>query len=266
MTDRSHYQEDMERLQRLRPIDDDFMRCMFRDNDSLFQMVIQIILQIDNIHMIKVETQKDLKRLAGARSLCLDVFGIDSAGVIYDLEVERSDKGADPFRARYHSSCMDVEHLRPKQDFEELPETYVIFLTEKDYFGEEKPVYYFERGNRENVHIFEDCSHIVYVNGEFRDDSSIGRLMHDFSCSNPRDMYYQEMREAAQYYKENPEGVRKMCKIFDEIREEGRQEGREESILRDIRNVMETLKVSAGRAMEVLRIPAGEQEKYAARL
>ena len=63
MTDRSHYQEDMERLQRLRPIDDDFMRCMFRDNDSLFQMVIQIILQIDNIHMIKVETQKDLKAI-----------------------------------------------------------------------------------------------------------------------------------------------------------------------------------------------------------
>lgn len=90
--------------------------------------------------------------------------------------------------------------------------------------------------------------------------------MHDFSCSNSQDMHFQEMREATQYYKENPEGVRIMCKIFDEIREEGRKEGREESILRDIRNVMETLKVSSSRAMEVLRIPAGDREKYVARL
>lgn len=42
------------------------------------------------------EIQKDMKRLAGARSICLDAYGTDSAGKKYDLEVQRQDKGAYP--------------------------------------------------------------------------------------------------------------------------------------------------------------------------
>ncbi len=41
---------------------------------------------------------------------------------------------------------------------------------------------------------------------EFRlldDDFPIGKLMHDFSCKNPSDMYYKPLAEQVRYYKED---------------------------------------------------------------
>ncbi len=51
------------------------------------------------------------------------------------MEVQRQDRGADPYRARYHSSVIDIENLHSGQDFNDLPETYTIFITEKDFYG-----------------------------------------------------------------------------------------------------------------------------------
>ena len=47
---------------------------------------------------------------------------------------------------------------------------------------------------------------------------------------------------------------------------EGRAEGKAETSLNDIRNVMEGFKVTAQQAMDVLKIPPAEREKYLARL
>ena len=97
------YQEDLQRLRGLRPIDDDFMRCLFKDNIPLAEFVLRIITDKPDLIITDCETQKDMKRLAGAHSICLDAYGTDSDGKKYDLEVQRQDKGADPHRARYHS-------------------------------------------------------------------------------------------------------------------------------------------------------------------
>ena len=117
---------------------------------------------------------------------------------------------------------MDVESLHSSQDFDELPETYVIFITEKDIFNYGEPIYRIERVliNFADKPLFNDGEHIIYVNGSYRGDSDIGRLMHDFNCSDPADMNYGLMKEAAKYYKNTPEGVETMSKIFEEIRDE----------------------------------------------
>ena len=86
-----------------------------------------------------------MKRVTGARSICLDAAATDAEGVEYDIEVQRASDGARPKRARYHSSVMDVENLDAGQEFEELPTTYVIFITEKDVFEKGEPYYIIER-------------------------------------------------------------------------------------------------------------------------
>ncbi len=56
--------------------------------------------------------------------------------------------------------------------------------------------------------------------------------------------------------------------LVEEGREEGRKEGMKEgeqyTLLESIRSLMETLKLSADQAMEALRIPTEEREKYRA--
>lgn len=98
------HQEDLRRLQSFRPIDDTFMRGLFKENLPLAQLVLRIITGKPDLTLTKCETQADLKRVTGARSICLDAYATDSTGKKYDLEVQRSDNGADPHRARYHSS------------------------------------------------------------------------------------------------------------------------------------------------------------------
>lgn len=224
VTEQQH-QKDLQRLRDLRPIDDDFMRCLFKDNIPLAQFVLRIITGKQDLVITSCETQKDMKRLAGARSICLDAYGTDSKGKKYDLEIQRQDKGADPHRARYHSSVLDVENLHSGQEFQELPDTYTIFIIEKDFFGKGEPVYPVERMNLATGNFFEDGEHILYVNGEYRDDSAIGRLMHDFSCNKADDMNFGLMAERTRYLKENPKGVREMCRIMEDMRNEALKEG-----------------------------------------
>ena len=222
------HREDLARLRGLRPIDDDFMRCMFKDNIPLAQYVLRVITEKDDLEITKIETQRDIKRLVGARSVCLDAYGNDSQGRKYDLEIQRSDHGAGVYRARYHSSAMDIENLDAGQRFEDLPETYTIFITENDYFGEKKSMYHIERVNIETNNLFNDGEHIIYVNGQYRDDSEIGKLMHDFFCSDPNDMKTELMRDTSRYYKENPKGVDSMCRAFEEVRNESIITGKNE--------------------------------------
>ena len=222
------HREDLERLRRFRPIDDTFMRGLFKNNLPLAELVLRIITGKQDLVLISCETQADMKRVTGARSICLDAYATDSAGKKYDIEVQRSDTGADPHRAGYHSSVMDVENLDEKQDYRALPDTYVIFITENDYYKAGKPVYQIQNMNLTLNKPFDDGAHILYVNGEYRDDSAIGKLMHDFSCTDADDMHFDLLADTTRYLKENPKGVREMCKVMEDLRDESYAEGRME--------------------------------------
>ena len=222
------HQEDLDRLRSFRPMDDTFMRGLFKENLPLAELVLRIITGKPDLILTKCETQADMKRVTGARSICLDAYATDSAGKKYDIEVQRADNGADPHRARYHSSVMDVENLDEKQDYKELPDTYIIFITENDYYKAGEPVYTIQNMNLTLNRPFNDGAHILYVNGEYRDDSEIGRLMHDFNCTSADEMNFELLAERTRYLKENPKGVSEMCKVMEDLRVESYTEGREE--------------------------------------
>ena len=213
-------QKDLERLRGFRPMDDDFMRCLFKDNIPLAELVLRIITGKPDLVITDCQTQKDMKRLAGARSICLDAYGTDSTGKKYDMEIQREDKGADPHRARFHSSVLDIENLDAGQEFSKLPETFTIFITEKDFYGMGEPIYFIERMNITTGKPFADGEHILYVNGEYRDDSDIGKLMHDFNCTDAADMKFKLLADRTRYLKENPKGVSEVSKVMEEMRNE----------------------------------------------
>ena len=50
-------------------MDDEFMRCLFKDNIPLAQLVLRIITGKPDLLITDCQTQKDMKRLAGARSI-----------------------------------------------------------------------------------------------------------------------------------------------------------------------------------------------------
>ena len=212
-----------ETVRKFRPIDDTFMRVLFRDNLPLTEYVLRIITGTPDLEIISENAQHDLFRQDGGRSVCLDVFARDSKGTLYDIEVQRADKGASPKRARYHSSAMDVEFLDKGEDFETLPCSYVIFITENDVLGGGRAVYPIERVNTAMNCPFGDDEHILYLNASYdnKDDlSDIAMLMHDFRCVSPDDMHFEFMEERTRYFKENEKGESGMCKIVEDLGKE----------------------------------------------
>ncbi len=105
-----------------------------------------------------------------------------------------------------------------------MPDTYTIFIIEKDFYGQSEAVYPIERINLATGKSFEDGEHILYVNGEYRGESDIGKLMHDFNCTKADDMNFELMANRTRYLKENPKGVNEMCKIMEDMRSESLKE------------------------------------------
>lgn len=217
-------QEDLARLRQLRLIDDYFFSKCFDNDTACVQLVLQIVLDKPDLNVVDVRTQVFVENLLN-RSVRLDVLATDSKGRKFNIEIQRSDKGAGRKRARYNSSMMDVNLLEKGNDFEALPETYVIFITENDVIGLGEAVYEIERCFVKSGKRFGDGSHILYVNGSYRDDSPVGKLMHDFSCTDPSDMCYNVLADRARFFKESKEGIAVMCKVLDDMRRQSYQEG-----------------------------------------
>ena len=151
-----------------------------------------------------VTTQDFIKNLQG-RSVRLDIHAESSEGKHFNIEIQRQDKGAGAKRARYNSSILDTNNLLAGYDFDDLPETYVIFITENDVFKLNKPIYFIERSIIGEDKLFNDGSHIVYVNNEIKDDTPLGKLMYDFNCINANDMKYKILADRVRYFKETKE-------------------------------------------------------------
>lgn len=218
------HKEDLQRLRGFRLIDDDFMTKCFEGNPESIELVLQIVLDKPDLKVIDVRTQVFVENLLN-RSVRLDVLATDRVGKRYNIEVQRADKGAGKKRARYNSSMLDVNVLKKGEEFDKLPETFVIFITENDVIGKGLPLYRIERCILETDELFDDGLHILYVNGAYRDDTPLGKLMHDFSCTQPADMNYGILAERARYFKESKEGVAIMCKAMEEMRNQTLKDG-----------------------------------------
>lgn len=207
-------------------MDDIFMAKCFEDNIECTELVVRIILERDDLKIRQVHAQHSIKNLQG-RSVILDIFAVDTEGRHYNIEIQRSDDGAHVKRARYNSSLIDANISSLGENYNKLPESYVIFITERDVFKSGLPIYHIERVVNETEKNFGDGSHIIYVNGENRDDSPIGLLMRDFFCTNPKDMNYTELSERTSYFKNEKKGEAVMSGVIEELLRETKKETKE---------------------------------------
>ena len=142
----------------------------------------------------------------------------------------RSDRGSGVKRARFHSSMIDRTLLSKGNDFEDLVDTYVIFITEKDKFGMGIPLYHIERkiAEMDNA-LFGDGAHILYVNGEYKNlEHPVGSLMHDFNCKDAKDIVNPLLAEEVRYLKETEGGRSQMCRLLEEMRNEAAEKAKAE--------------------------------------
>ena len=202
------HKEDLQRLRGFRLLDDDFMSKVFEDT-ACAEFLLQIILQRHDLKVQSVQGQYDIKNLQG-RSVRLDILAVDTNNRTYNIEIQRSDRGAGAKRARYNSSLIDA-------NITEAGDKY-------DVLKSGLPIYHIDRIVQETGEPFGDEAHIIYVNSQIKDETELGKLMHDFSCTDPKDMYYKILADRVRYFKEDEEGVLTMCREMENMRKAERIE------------------------------------------
>lgn len=200
-----------------------FLNAMLDENIPAAQRMLQVILEDDKIKVIDVRIQNFIQNLYG-HSAQLDILAQDGEGRFFNVEVQRSDEGAHEKRARFYSSVLDTHFLQSNHDYKELPESYVIFITENDVLQKNLPLYHIDRTIREDRTDFADGAHIVYVNSKIRDDTQLGKLMQDLYCTDPKNLHYQEFAERMEFLKYSKEVEATMVDPIEEYAEKRAKE------------------------------------------
>ena len=220
---KERYERYKDILKDLTLMNDIFMRNVLKKRECT-EYILQVIMGEKDLKVIDQVQQKDYKNLQG-RSAILDCVVRDSEGRQMDVEIQQDNEGASPKRARYYSGLMDMNTLNPGQDFDELPESYVIFITKNDTLGYGLPIYHINRKIEEVSESFQDEAHIIYVNSKRQEDTELGKLMHDLHCKNTKDMHSGILADRVYELKETQEGVNGMCHEMEKIYSEGIESG-----------------------------------------
>ena len=241
--------------------DDELMARVFDRNAKATELVLRLILG-RNIKVISVNGQEEIRNAkVGGRNIILDVHAIDVAGEEMNIEVQGGSEGAHVRRARYHSSMLDTGMLKESQPLKELKDSYVIFIYKRDKFGKGLPLYHVDRYIKETEETFGDGSHIIYVNGSYKGDDAIGKLVSDFHQTDSENMYYSELADGVEHYKETEKGRGNMSEAVEKYAREYAEECVIVEKITSVKNLMNNMKLTLEQALNALGISDKDREQ-----
>ena len=155
--------------------------------------------------------------------------------------------------------------LKKGEKFSKLPESYVIFITDKDVLGEGEQLYRIERVIRKSGNLFKDGSHILYFNTARQDDNALGKLARDFKEANPKEIQSKVLSHRVASLKEGKldrEGEKKMNVLLEKYRKKAVEEGIEKGMEKGFEQGKNHLALLVGRLLEAGRMDDLKRVSY----
>lgn len=188
------------------------------------QHVLRILTGIESLTVKEVRTQYTLSKIQ-SHSARLDVLAEDGDGTLYLIEIQRKDTVDHPRRIRFYGAMADCEFLEKGREYKDLPERYVIYISETDIWKKGKTVYPVRKYLGEKEIPYDDGEHIIYVNAQVDDGSRIAELMKYFRTADPEDNSEGELSKRVRFLKEEEGGRKTMCEVAEKIERRGEQIG-----------------------------------------
>ena len=113
---------------------DAFLFAAALEDAELCRLMLERILGFP-IRKVVVHTEHAIAVNPDYRGVRLDVYADDENGSVYNVEMQTTDEGNLAKRSRCHQGQMDVSLLEPGTKFQQLPDSYVIFICTFDPFG-----------------------------------------------------------------------------------------------------------------------------------
>ena len=243
---------------------DDYMFYAVMKRPDLLKKLLELILGIKITDLIYTKGQETMKEGYDSRGIRLDVFVKDNTGRWYNIEAQTTDKKDIPKRARYNQAVVDVDTLKPGNNFNDLPESYVIFITSFDPHGKDECLYWFETRERKHKDLlFGDGVNRVILNitGKKGEVSQELQSIIDYLRTGvARDDYTKELDAEVARVKVSDERKREYMRIIT-YADELRRDERLETTANHIVNLMKSTGWDAPKAMDALQVPAKERDE-----
>lgn len=242
----------------IKPIDeleftDDFMFCtVLEENKDICKEIIELLLNIKVEDIEYVNKQQAIKPRYETKGIRLDVFVKDSNKII-DLEMQTTIPPALEKRVRYYQSVMDISELEKGKGYDEVKDSFVVFLCLKDPFSENFPVYTVKQTFEENINIdYTDGRHIVFFNAaayKSAKSESIKSFLEYLSTQNSKNELTNKIKDIVSatrkkeefgrsYMIANMRDIMMKKEAFKDGLTEGRQEGIEQAKIEMAKNAL----------------------------
>lgn len=120
-------------------------------------------------------------------------------------------------------------------------------------------MYHIDRYIRETDELFDDGSHIIYVNGSYKGNDEIGQLMRDFHQTNPENMHYEALAQGVKHFKETEEGRDNMCEAVEKYAKKYAKKYAVNEKIGSVKNLIKNTKFTLEQALDALEIQGDER-------
>lgn len=237
------------RLQDL-TIKDNFMFCAVMSEEENCIRFLELVLGF-SISKIDVSYEQNMVYHPEYKGIRLDVYAKDQNNTHYNVEMQVRREPALPKRAPYYHSQMDMELLTTGTEYEELPDTFVIFVCDFDPF--DKELYCYTMKNKcveDNLLEFEDGCRTIFLSTKGKNETKVSGSLVKFlkfvamdieqSEQEFEDEFVNQIQKSIHNVKESREmGERYM--IFEEMMRDERRAGRLEAKLQVIYELLEDI-------------------------
>ena len=200
------------------PISDDYIFGHLMRDVEICRMFLEALLQKKIARVEIVSSQYEITDSYFSHGIRVDVYLADEAGTIYCVEMQTTIPKNLYKRIRYYQGAIDRRHLHKGDHYDELPETFIIFICTKDPFGYGRPIYRRKMSleHCENSE-YNDGSHVYFLNSEGIRDSAADGDQQDPAITEFLRCIRENDTEKSHYV--TPLMVR-ICEAMEEIRDD----------------------------------------------
>lgn len=245
---------------------DRFLFAEVMEDVETGQDILSIILGQDIQLISGSQTEKEYRISPLAKSIRMDVFSVSEEGIVYDIEAQGTYRSDLRKRSRYYQSLMDGSLLESgENNYNLLKDSFIIVITNYDIFDLGKYCYTFEAVCREHpALLLRDGATRIFLNTRGTNKDEVSSELVDF-------LHYMENSTDEMVLETGSVRIRRIhervCKVRQseaigmkfmreleeksEARAEGCQAGLTDGILTSIKNLMETMDLTAEKARSV---------------
>ena len=246
---------------------DDFMFCKVMQNTDLCKRLIEMILS-DKIGKIAyISVQHNINTYEQAKSVRFDVLIQTENGNFYDVEMQVSKEKNIPKRMRFYQAAIDISFLDKGNFYNNLNDSFIIFICLFDVIGKNKPIYTFENICIENKNIsLQDGTKKVIINADAFNNTrnkALKVFLEYLKTGKTKSEFTRRIEEVIQTIKEN-EQARQEYRLMSTFEMDARYKGFSEgaySTKKETAKILKQLGDSIQKIMQVTGLPEEEIEK-----